>query len=141
MIQGQARWLQKLSDEGLRPSIDFGYQYGLLSLSLSRLWFRLRRDSPVPPLAKNAISQRDSLRPSGVRRGKMNGMARFHGQDRLDWARAEKSAETCPRDRRGVRDALLECELSSMHGPSFESRLKWCSTALHPTIPVQIYRS
>lgn len=38
---GANLWVQHLLDLGLRPGVDFGYQYGLLPLLLGRAWFRV----------------------------------------------------------------------------------------------------
>jgi len=44
--QGSNFAVTSLVNQGLRPAVDFGYQYGLLGLSIGRWWFRLLGESP-----------------------------------------------------------------------------------------------
>ena len=46
MDQGANLTVQKLLDRGLIPTIDFGYQYGLLPLLIGRTWFALLGRTP-----------------------------------------------------------------------------------------------
>jgi hypothetical protein len=46
MDQGSNLTVQKLLDRGLIPTVDFGYQYGLLALLIGRTWFALLGQTP-----------------------------------------------------------------------------------------------
>jgi hypothetical protein len=46
MDRGANLTVQKLLDRGLVPTVDFGYQYGLLALVFGRSWFALLGRSP-----------------------------------------------------------------------------------------------
>jgi hypothetical protein len=46
MDRGANLSVQKLLDRGLVPTIDFGYQYGLLALVFGRSWFALWGRTP-----------------------------------------------------------------------------------------------
>ena len=46
MDQGSNLTVQKLLDRGLIPTVDFGYQYGLLALLIGRTWFALLGRTP-----------------------------------------------------------------------------------------------
>ena len=46
MDQGSNLTVQKLLDRGLIPTVDFGYQYGLLALLIGRSWFALLGRTP-----------------------------------------------------------------------------------------------
>jgi hypothetical protein len=46
MDQGTNLTVQRLLDRGLTPTIDFGYQYGLLTLLIGRSWFALLGRTP-----------------------------------------------------------------------------------------------
>jgi hypothetical protein len=47
MDQGSNLTAQKLLDRGLIPTVDFGYQYGLLALLIGRSWFALLGRTPA----------------------------------------------------------------------------------------------
>jgi hypothetical protein len=46
MDQGANLRIQSLLDRGLTPAVDFGYQYGLLTLLIGRSWFALLGRTP-----------------------------------------------------------------------------------------------
>ena len=48
MDQGANLTVQGLLDRGLTPTVDFGYQYGLIPLLAGRAWFALLGRTPRP---------------------------------------------------------------------------------------------